>query len=65
MPTPCRWGSIRSLLKGIALINPCLLASAILSSAELKAGTVLFEDTFTLPSGLKGEMNESLDRHRI
>jgi hypothetical protein len=52
-------------VRGIALINPCLLASAILSSAELKAGTVLFEDTFTLPSGLKGEMNESLDRHRI
>jgi hypothetical protein len=62
MPTPCRWGSIQSLLKGIVLINPCLLASAILSSAELKAGTVLFEDTFTLPSALKGEMNESLDR---
>jgi hypothetical protein len=62
MPLRCRWRSIQSLLKGITLINPCLLASAILPSAELKAETVSFEDTFTLPSGLKGEMNESLDR---
>ena len=62
MPLRCRWRSIQSLLKGITLINPCLLASAILPSAELKAETVSFEDTFTLPSGLKGEMNDSLDR---
>jgi hypothetical protein len=62
MPTPLRWRFIQSLLKGIALINPCLLASAILFSAELKAETALLEDTFTLPSGLKGEMNDSLDR---
>jgi hypothetical protein len=62
MPTPLRWRFIQSLLKGIALINPCLLASAILFSAELNAETVLLEDTFTLPTGLKGEMNESLLR---
>ena len=62
MPTPLRCRFIQSLLKGIALINPCLLASAILFSAELKAETALIEDTFTLPSGLKGEINDSLDR---
>jgi hypothetical protein len=62
MPTPCRWRFIQSLLKGIALINPCLLALAILSSAELKAETALLEDAFTIPSGLKDEVNDSLAR---
>jgi hypothetical protein len=62
MPTPLRWRFIQSLLKGIALINSCLLALAILSSAELKAETALLEDAFTPPSGLKDEVNESLDR---
>jgi hypothetical protein len=33
-----------------------------LFSTELNAETVLLEDTFTLPTGLKGEMNESLLR---
>jgi hypothetical protein len=62
MLTPRQKKSSLPLPKKMAMTIQCLLGFGILSSAGLNAQAVLFEDTFTLPSRLKGEMNESLDR---
>ena len=62
MLIPSQRNSALSLPNKTAFIIQCLLVLSIQSSALLNAETVLFVDTFNLPSGQKGEMNESLVR---